>query len=278
MLKKILLGALITLFATSAFADNRTRSFLLNTLRSRAPLNVQINAVKVLNEEVGSSEAERALLNIVKDKNAASKLRQEALKSLVPISRSDTITRTLTSLYSREQDLDVKVVLVKSLWLAAASNNRIRRFLTSILLGDQEVRLQKAAAFALQATVNSSTAAAPLLKVIKNSSFDSELRVQALKSLFFYNSSNVDRFLQQLAYNEGEDTSVRVASLKLLVGYPISSTKRRFLINLALMTSDDTVRIAATDSLRVKLSQQDVRYFHLFKNPKTGDLRDPLLD
>jgi hypothetical protein len=278
MLRKLLLTVLISFFATSAFADNTTRRFLLNTLSSRAPLAVQVNAIKVLKEEVGNSEIERTLLSIVKNTTIASELRQEALKSLVPVSRSNTVTRTLTTLFTREQDLDVKVVLVKSLWLAAASDHKLRRFLTNILLRDTDVELRKAAAFALQATINSSSSASPLLNVARNSSLDSDLRVEALKSLFFYNSSSVDRFLQQLSYNEGEDTPVRVASLKLLAGYPLSSSKRRFLMNLAQMTSDDSVRIAATDALRIKLSQEDVRYFHLFKNPKTGDLRDPLLD
>jgi hypothetical protein len=278
MFHKLLLAVVFAVFSTSANAESTTRRFLLDTLGSRTALSLKISAIKSLKEEVSNADVSRSLFNILVNTKAASLARQEALKSLVPVTRSSNITRKLTTLFHREKDLAVKTVLVKSLWLAAAGNNRVRRFLTSVLYNSPEDELKSAAAFALQATMTSSLAARPLLNVARNTGNATEVRVEALKSLFFYNNSSVDRSFQQLASDESEDTEVRIASLKLLIGYPISNTKRRFLMNLSQTSADEMVRVAAIDALRVNLNQDDIRYFHLFKNPKTGELRDPLLD
>jgi hypothetical protein len=280
MLKQVLF-LFWAIFSTTVYADLETRSFLLQSISSRSELSTRVSAVKSLKELVGNSDVSRSLLKLAGEVSQNIKLRQEAFSSLVPVSRSSRISRTLLSIYKKEQNVALKVSLLRSLWLAASTDQTVRRFIQKILLNSQDANdsLRQAAAFALQATINSSRAARPLTNIIQNANNSIELRVQALKSLFFYKHNNiVERLFKALAYDESEKEEVRVTALKLLMGHPSSSTKRRYLIDLSRRTYSDVVRNAAIDALRLNYNQQDIRYFHLFKNPKTGDLRDPLLD
>jgi len=278
MFKKLVLLTLCLGFATEVLATSETRRFLLSSLQTRNSEAVKVASIKALRDFAGQNDVERALLNLIQNNNELLALRQAAVETLVPFTRSSNLSRRIVALYTRETNVEMKKTILRSLWLAASSNNTTERFLTNVLHRELDQELRQAAAFGLMATITSTSKAQNMLNILRNRTLNTNLRVEALKSLFFWRNNRVENVLEALAYDKTEDSAVRAACLKLYMSYPQSSSKRRYLMNLSRVSTNEQVKVAATDALRVQINQEDVRFFHLYKNPKTGELRNPLLD
>lgn len=278
MLKKLVLVTLALMMTSEVFASSESRRFLLSSLQTRANLGVKIASVKSLRDFAGQNDVERALLNLIQNGNEPVALRQAAMESLVPFTRSSNLTRRIMAQYTREFNPAMKRTILRSLWLAAASNSNVERFLLRVANTEFSQELKEAAVFGLQATVNSSTKARNMMTLVLNRTLSPSLRLEALKSLFFYKNNRVEDMLEHIIVDRTELPQMRAASLRMLMTYPVSSSKRRFIMNVANTAFNRDVKIAAVDALRTMMNQEDVRFFHLYKNPKTGEMRNPLLD
>lgn len=266
-------------FASQALAaDTTTKRFLLSALSSRAGNEIKIAAVKSLREYASDNQTLTTLKSIVLDRQADSLLRQEAVKVLAPELVNQRTSLDIVRMYRVETDMDVKVAILKSLYLAAAGNRDMQNFVMKEFFTANNAELQKAALFGLLASASNSRIGDELVRIAADKNLEADVRVEALKSLYIYNVRRKEDLVEHLAQSESEPTTVRVAALKIIQTLPQSSSKRDFLMNVVNRASELDVRLAALDALKTLIDEKDIQWFRLHRDPRSGFTRNPLLD
>jgi hypothetical protein len=145
----------------------------------------------------------------------------------------------------------------------------------NVISNESHLELRKAAVFGLLASVNSSSKARNLMNILGNRNESQELRVEVLKTLFWYKDSRKERLIIQLANDTSEDRLVRLAAIKGIETLNRSSTNRNYLTRIARMDSDPEIKAEALRALKFKLSEKDIRWWRLSRDPQ-GNPRNPL--
>lgn len=239
---------------------------------------MQVAAAKALSQFVSENETIRTLLAVAKDSGFETRVRVEAVKSLATEAQNSRTHRELIALYERESDLKLKAWILKSLYLAAPQS-QVRNFLENVLKTERNDELLKAAAFAVMTTATTNSTTRILTIIINDNRFSDDVKVEALKSLFWLRKRDFYDFLENIALNKNVGTLVRVASVKLLqVAFHQSNERVNFLTGLAARETNLEVRLAALDALRPRFEERDVRWFHLARDPHSTYTRNPLED
>ena len=276
---KLMFLITVIFLSLSVNANTPNARFLLATFNTRTALPEQLAAAKTLLQYSGETQVQRQLLNLLQTSATPVALKIAAVESLCFQAINSNISRELLRSYGVERDLQLKVAIVKSLFLATNQNRDARNFVTRVLQNEEEPVLSEAAIFALASISGDQQVARLLTNIMTDSRSDEIVRVAAIKALFWQRNLDLQRELIRLISNVREVTSVRVAGLQLLrIVWAASNSKDNFFSDLAENDASSDVRLAALDALRPQLEERDIRWFKLYRNPVTGALRNPLED
>ncbi|MDC1174231.1 hypothetical protein OAT67_02475 [Bacteriovoracaceae bacterium] len=275
-MKKLLLAMLLT-FSSIAFAqDSRTKNFLIEEVYRNSDLSVRQQIIKTMRTYISNNDIQRTLKSIVTDPREMTMIRQEAARSLSAVASDNDIERALTTAHDGSTDIDLRATILRSLYKAASENNRIKNVMINNLLQNHDVRIQKASAFGLMRAIESSSDANTLITLAERPGLHPDVKVDIIKSLFNATGrSSTLNSLEMIATNASENANVRAAAIRVLGSAPYTSSRRNLLFSLASNDYSAIVKAQAASALKFTLTETDIRWLRLDRNPGTRSERNP---
>ena len=281
MFKTILSAAVISIsLSTSAWAYP-SQMDLLYDLTFDANVEIRTQAAKSLRELVGNSKINKRLMDLAEDTNEAESVRKEAIKSLGTNLHRPDVARTLEAIAQDDKNAEaLRVLAIKALYFATGADTNYRSKMLNTLKNTKvPASLRAAAAWGIFKAMGNSQTAEDVLDIAQNKKEAKELRIEAIKSLYqtvnpTRNSTRIREGLMNILKNGGDDQSVRAAVTLVLQGVNGDADVRRLLFEAARDKRSPLVQKAAVEALRMSLSEERMKDFHLDQYPNAA--RDAL--
>lgn len=276
-MKKILCALMLLAFTQVALASNSTTiRLLVDELEFSQDYDLKMSIVKTLRTYNNNSTVQRSLMRVLSDTTQNSLIRGQAAKSLANIADKSIVRNALTRAHDGSLDIQLRAAIIKSLYKAVANDSRIRKVLIQNLRERHDDRILQASAFALMGDVGVGNVQTALERTAANKMVSVNTRIEAIKSLYgVINSSGTRRVLSEIAGDSYDNDQVRVAAIKLMVSFPRSSRTNTFLHTLLTRSNRNSIRSAAATTLKLVLTENDIRWLRVSKDPRTGLSRNP---
>ena len=249
---------------------------LLDLLRDRDAA-VRLQAVRSLKVWVYQRRSTMdAVLDVYKNQNEDLAVRREAAKTLSVVTTYPDVYQTLLDYAKRGTDASLRAISYKSLYWAASQRSDVRDDLMDAARREIDPATRRAAIWALFA-VNDNRVKDVLLDIARRDA-DEGARVEALKSsygLMGYN--DVRDLVFDLARDARTPAAVRRTAI-LLHSNRVTSTQKDLLEEIAARDADPKMRTAAIVALGNPRSDDLMTHFHLVRrdhnNVMVGDPLD----
>lgn len=276
-LKKILvLGLFTCALAGQAMADSQVISTLLNELNRSFDATVQRELVKTLRTYNQDSGVRYALLGQLNNTMNYHNVRIEAARSLSNLVENSEVSQALIRAHDTSQDVVFRAEILKSLYLLAPRDQRVRQVLIRNIQGNHDERIKVASAFALMKTIDDTTVRQELTNLARNRFLSANVRTAILKSLYHGISyPEIRSVVQGIALDSNEDIDLRGSATRILSIFPQGRAQRSALFNILSNSQHASLRAKAASGLKLQMTEEDVRWLSLPTDPRSGLSRDP---
>jgi hypothetical protein len=275
-LKKLIIFVLFFVGTISTQADSAVTNFLLTELNRNFDANVQTEIVKTLGSYTAQQNVQNALFNIILEPRYNSRVRAQAAYSVSKMTAEQRVLNTILRAHDRSRDLWLRAKFLEAIYPSVLNNQKVLTVLKNNLIQNHDPLVQQASAFSLGKNIEDAQIKSFLIQRSESPFLNENVRIEIIKSLYtVLRDQPVKATLQRIAMGPQNSPKIRSAATRVLATGPKTRSSRQALFDLLSLSGSIEIRQQAAAGLKFELTEDDVKWMRLVKDPRSGLLRNP---
>lgn len=255
----------------STYADGKVISYLLNELNRGLDQTVKSSIIRTLGEYNNDPLVLETLKRKLSDPYTPTKQRIEAARSLSSRGEESSVSQLIIRAHDQSRNIPFRAEMIRCLYKYAPSNLNVRKVLVDNIKGNNDIMIKEASAFALHSSLEDQRTRDEVIVLSESSYLSIRTRVSLIKTLFHdISRKETEDTLIRIARSLNTPIEIRSAATRVLATKPLTRSNRNLLFNVLSSTNETAIIMRAVKGLSFKITEEDIRWLNLPKDPRSG--------